>query len=436
MLQACNIGVSGRSKLWEPEKGNQSLVRFMTNSIVRRNPASMAQSPSQPGASSNNALAAVQASREVAEVQAAMIIARQFPRDHMYATEKIVNACMRPALAEKALYTYSRGGQEVSGPSIRLAETMAQYWGNIQFGVRELEQSDGVSTVEAFAWDIETNVREVKIFHVAHERHTKKGVTKLTDPRDIYELVANQGSRRLRSCILGIIPGDVQESAIEQCEQTLKASADTSPKAQEALLAKFAEFGIQKPQIEKRIQRRIDSIQPAQVVDLRKIYCSLRDGMSNPSDWFETAQSLASAATATSTAQPPVAPAVAAAAAPVAGLTRQQAQVITTAAQRLLSPAGVAAFTAEMLNAFGVEDFGQIPADRQKLIMTCLNNAASRAQWDQGNSQAGDQILSEEEIVELQGKPEPDAAPETEPAAEASTAEEAEDDGVGQMELA
>ena len=405
----------------------------MTNQIVRRNPASMAQSSSQPGASSSNALAAVQASREVAEVQAAMIIARQFPRDHMYATEKIVNACMRPALAEKALYTYSRGGQDISGPSIRLAETMAQYWGNIQFGVRELEQGDGVSTVEAFAWDIETNVREIKIFHVAHERHTKKGVTKLTDPRDIYELVANQGSRRLRSCILGIIPGDVQESAIEQCEQTLKASADTSPKAQEALLAKFAEFGIQKPQIEKRIQRRIDSIQPAQVVDLRKIYCSLRDGMSNPSDWFETAQSLAPAATVTSAAQPPVAPAVAAAASPVATLTVQQLQVIMTAAERQLSPVGVAAFTADLFNTFEVTDLGQIPADQQRSIMASLSNATNRAQWDQGNNQTGGPILSDEELAALRVEPEP--APEPVPAAEASTVEGTEDDVIEQTEL-
>jgi hypothetical protein len=405
----------------------------MTNSIVRRNPASMTQSSSQPGASSTNALAAVQASREVAEVQAAMIIARQFPRDHMHATEKIVNACMRPALAEKALYTYSRGGQDISGPSIRLAETMAQYWGNIQFGVRELEQSDGVSTVEAFAWDIETNVREIKIFHVAHERHTKKGVTKLTDPRDIYELVANQGSRRLRSCILGIIPGDVQESAIEQCEQTLKASADTSPKAQEALLAKFAEFGIQKSQIEKRIQRRIDSIQPAQVVDLRKIYCSLRDGMSNPSDWFETAQSLASAATATSTAQPPVAPAIAAAASPVATLTAQQLQVIMTAAERQLSPVGVAAFAVDLLNTFEVAELGQIPADQQRSIMASLSNATNRAQWDQGNNQVGEPILSDEELAELQTQTEPKQAPGPEPVAEETTEEDGE---IEQMELA
>jgi hypothetical protein len=133
--------------------------------------------------------------------------------------------------------------------------------------------------------------------------------------------------------------------------------------------------------------------------------------------------------------QAPVAPAVAAAAAPVAGLTPQQIQVIMTAAERQLSPVGVAAFTADVLTTFGASELQEIPADQQRLIMGGLANAANRAQWDHGNSQAGDQILSKEEIAELEGEPEPDATPKPEPAAEASTAEEAEDDGVGQIEL-
>jgi hypothetical protein len=46
-------------------------------------------------------------------------------------------------------------------------------------------------------------------------------------------------------------------------------------------------FSMTKEQIEARIQRRIDAIQPAQVVSLKKIYASLRDGMSAAADWFE-----------------------------------------------------------------------------------------------------------------------------------------------------
>jgi hypothetical protein len=123
---------------------------------------------------------------------------------------------------------------------------------------------------------------------VKHERFTKKGSYKLEDPRDIYELTANQGARRLRACILGIVPADVIESAVNQCEQTLKAKADTSPEALKKLVEAFAVFSVTKEQIEKRIQRHLETITPAQLIQLRKIYNSMKDGMSGPSDWFET----------------------------------------------------------------------------------------------------------------------------------------------------
>jgi hypothetical protein len=274
-------------------------------------------------------------SREVGEVQAAMFIARSFPRNTMQAYERVLNACTRPSLAEGALYSYARGGQEVSGPSIRLAEAIAQEWGNLQFGIRELSQADGVSTVEAFAWDIQTNVRQVKTFQVLHERHTRSGSKRLTDPRDIYEMVANQGARRLRACILGVIPGDVIEAAVQQCEMTLKASAGTGPEVQQTLVARFAEFGVSKAQIEARIQRRLDSIVPAQVVALRKIYSSLKDGMSKAGDWFEAEQGAGIAPPAGGELQAAAAPA------PAAPAPVQAAAAPSVGAGGVLPPAPV-----------------------------------------------------------------------------------------------
>ena len=44
-----------------------------------------------------------------------------------------------------------------------------------------------------------------------------------------------------------------------------------------------------KQQIETRIQRKIEAIAPAQFVKLTEIFNSLKDGMSEPSDWFEVA---------------------------------------------------------------------------------------------------------------------------------------------------
>ncbi len=236
---------------------------------------------------SYNGVVAVEQHRSIAEVQAAVIMARQFPRDQVQAINRIKMACQRPALAEVAMYAYNRGGSDVTGPSIRMAEALAQAWGNIQFGVRELSQANGESTVEAYAWDLESNVRQSKVFQVPHIRHTRNGAKRLTDPRDIYELAANNGARRLRACILGILPGDVVEMAVEECNSTMTANVDLNEKKVAKLVEAFDALGVTKAMLEDRIQRPMDTITPAMYVSLAKIGNSLKDGISKVGDWFK-----------------------------------------------------------------------------------------------------------------------------------------------------
>lgn len=239
------------------------------------------------------ALVEVESQRAIQETQAAMIIAKKFPRDQFESYTKIMEACKRKSLAEGALYAYPRGGKLVTGPSIRLAEAIAQAWGNLQFGIRELEQNNGASTVEAFAWDIESNTRQVKIFQVKHERYTKRGSYALSDPRDVYEIVANQGARRLRACILGVIPGDVIEAAVAQCEKTLTdGNGEMSTKDRiKAMIVKFGEIGVTQKMIEDRIGHKVDVCIPQEIVNLGKIYKSIADGMAAREDFFEVAAS-------------------------------------------------------------------------------------------------------------------------------------------------
>ncbi len=241
--------------------------------------------------------------RENAEVLALVAMAKRFPRDMIRAADNIRNAFTRPTLAERAQYQYSRGGEDIVGPSIRAAEAMFQQWGNMSAGWREVSRwvgpdGVGVSEVEAYCVDYESNGRESIQFVVRHWRDTKKGGYALRDDRDVYEHLANQAARRKRACILAQIPGDITEMAMEQAAVTLKTSADTSPEAMKKMLEAFASFGVTKEQIEKHIQRRLDAIQPAQVARLKRIYASLRDGMGVVSDWFEVEQDAAPAASA------------------------------------------------------------------------------------------------------------------------------------------
>tara|TARA_B100001248_G_scaffold239629_1_gene205051 strand:- start:28684 stop:29817 length:1134 start_codon:yes stop_codon:yes gene_type:complete len=225
--------------------------------------------------------------RSIAEVQAAIMLAKQFPRNKIEAVEDILNDCTRETLAKSAIYQYARGGTNITGPSIRLAEAIATGWQNIQSGWREVNREVGRSEIEAWAWDTQTNRRESVTFYVLHKRDTKKGSYALKDERDIYELCANQAARRLRACILKIVPGDVVEAAVNQCQKTLVDNIDISKERIAKMLEKFEEYGVNKNMIEARIQRRVDTIQPQQMVTLMNIYNSMRDGMSDISDWFD-----------------------------------------------------------------------------------------------------------------------------------------------------
>ncbi len=227
-------------------------------------------------------------SRAVAEAQAAMTVAKRFPRDTVGAFHRIKEACKRHDLAKQAMYAYPRGGQTVTGPSIRLAEAMAQNWGNLDFGTVEVEQRKGESTMLAYCIDLETNVRQTKCFVVKHERKAHGKIVKLDDPRDIYELTANNAARRLRACILGVIPGDIVEAAVEQCEKTLK-NGNGKPLIDRIrqMVSAFAELSVTQEMIEKRLNHKIEVTSEVEMINLQKIFQSLRDGMSKREDWFE-----------------------------------------------------------------------------------------------------------------------------------------------------
>ena len=245
------------------------------------------RSEEQIGQPATSAAAQMMVSRQAQEVQAAMVVAKRFPRDEVLAMDRILKACQRVSLAQAAVYEYPRGGETVTGPSIRLAEALAQNWGNVDFGVIELEQHAGESQVMAYAWDLETNTRQSKVFTVPHVRKTSKGTFPLTDPRDIYEMVANQGARRMRACILGVIPGDVVDAALTQCDTTLKAS---NKLPLEERITKMCEafqndFQITVDALEKYIGRKAQAFSETDVIRLGKVYRSLKDGVIG-SDYF------------------------------------------------------------------------------------------------------------------------------------------------------
>ena len=233
---------------------------------------------------------AVEEQRAIAETQGKLIIAKRFPRDENLAFASLMNSCKRSRLAEEATYAFPRGGGKVSGPSIRLAEEAARCWGNIDYGIRELSRKDGVSEMQAYAWDMQTNTISCQNFTVKHlmDRSADKGGSKvLTDERDIYEITANMGARRLRARILAVLPPDLIDAAVEQCRLTLAGDSDIPLEDRvRKMLRDFDGINVTAKMLEKKLGHSLDTVNTDEMADLKEIFNAIKNGISNVDQWF------------------------------------------------------------------------------------------------------------------------------------------------------
>jgi hypothetical protein len=248
---------------------------------------------------------AVEQSRAVAEVEAAIVVAMRHPRNVTNAIDEMRETCKRKGLAERAFFAYPKGGKVVSGPSIHLAKELVRIWGNVQWGLRELRRDDeyGQSEMLAFCWDVQTNTRNDNAFINPHRGYT--GNKELGDLREIYENNANVGARRARSAIFNILPTWFVDEAIELCDKTLKDGGGIPlPQRRANAVEVFGNIGVSVPQLEARMERKVDQWTDHDVAQLRIIRQSLLRGEITKDEVFPpertlAADVLASAATQT-----------------------------------------------------------------------------------------------------------------------------------------
>ena len=224
---------------------------------------------------------AVEQTRAVAEVQAAITVARACPRDLNRARTEMKRACAEKALADRAFYSVQGRG---NGPSVHLARELARIWGNVDYGVKEMRRDDveGVSEIQAYAWDQETNTRTIRSFIVPHSRTTRKGRQRLTDLGDIYLNNQNQGAKAVRECIFAVLPTWLVQEAQDLCHATLRGEvvADGLSKAIERSVQAFEPLGVTPAMLEQRVGRPQAAWTADDVARLRTDYTSLtRDGV-------------------------------------------------------------------------------------------------------------------------------------------------------------
>jgi hypothetical protein len=240
---------------------------------------------------------AVEQARAVAEVMAAVRVAQEFPRDEVRAYQRMREACRQSALADRAFYSVPRAGGRVEGSTVHLARGLAGAWGNLDYGIREMRRDDdaGVSEMQAWAWDQETNVRSSRSFVVPHAIMAGKGADKkrkaLTDLGDIANNNNSVAARAVRETIFTVLPVGFVTEAEAICRDTLNGVGGEQPLAQQVadMIATFEQrVGVTKAQLEAYLALPTSEWSPQTLGALRVLGGELARGEKRVEDEFGT----------------------------------------------------------------------------------------------------------------------------------------------------
>jgi hypothetical protein len=240
-----------------------------------------------------------------AELQTAVFMARQFPRNEQAAYTKLMRSCDRPAFAADAAYRYKRGKMQdehgkwvdnfIEGPSVDLAREAARCWGNIRYGIRIAALDDDNVHIEGWAYDCETNnavTTEDKFARLIQRKVDGETRWVRPDERDLRELINRRGAICERNAILKVLPPDVIDDARKAANGTLRKAAEGALKENRAeatrkLVLRFDEIGVTVEMLERYLGHDLMALTVDEMTELRKIGKSIADGQSKRDEHFE-----------------------------------------------------------------------------------------------------------------------------------------------------
>lgn len=245
------------------------------------------------------------AAQAEAEVKARWAIAQRCPRNIDTVRVRLLRECERPGFAQSARYTKPVGEDKVSGPSIRFVETALRCMGNVYAATTVVSEDQLTRRLQVVVTDLETNVswpRQISIRKTV-ERSKADGRTVVsqrtnTRGRLVYEVVATDDelankesaavSKAIRTAGLRVIPGDLVDEAMATCISVQRKADSADPNAARKKLADaFAKVGVYPQQLEQYLGHSLETLQPAELEDLRGIYEAIKDGESKWADVLE-----------------------------------------------------------------------------------------------------------------------------------------------------
>lgn len=259
-----------------------------------------------------------------ADIEARWIMAMRRPRNPDDVRQMIIKECRRPGFAKVATYSVPRGGKAIVGLSIRFAEVAARYMGNMPIEVQTIYDSDTDRIVRVTVTDLESNTtysRDLTIKKTVERKQLARGQRPLGERLNSYgervyivpgtdeEVAVKEAamvSKAMRTLILRLIPGHIQDEAEALCLQIARDQAAKDPDGERVrMLDAFASVAVYPSDLEAYLGHTTERLAPAELDHLRGVFRAIADGETT---WQEAiANKPPAAATAASTTSAPAA---------------------------------------------------------------------------------------------------------------------------------
>jgi len=211
-----------------------------------------------------------------AEIDMQIATAHKYPRSVQKFKQNAMSlATTDEHIAESMFYVLPRGGKNIEGPSVRLAEIIATTWGNMRVESDIAEVGDTHVTAIGSAIDLESNTAaRIRV----KRRITGRDGRRFND--DMITTVSNAAmSIAYREAVFKIVPRAMFQSIYEESKKTAVGSAATLTQRRDKALEWFASQGVTKAQIFSKLGiNGIEDIDLKHLETLTGIKSAIKEG--------------------------------------------------------------------------------------------------------------------------------------------------------------
>ena len=224
-----------------------------------------------------------------ADIDAQVATAHAYPRDLQKVLNKIETlATMDRETAEDCFYVLRRKGSNgqdsvIEGLSVRMAEIIANAWGNLRIATHIVGNDGRMITAQAVCHDLESNVAVCK--EVKRSITTKSGAT---FSQDMQVVTGNAASAiAFRNAVLTVIPKAVTKRIVNNVRNVALGQAIDVETSRQNVMQYFAKLGVTQEQLFFYLEvGSVQEIDKQKIFELRATANAIKEGTTTVNETF------------------------------------------------------------------------------------------------------------------------------------------------------